>query len=232
MSDSVQPLRWQPTRLLCPWDSPDKNTGVGCHFLLRMKTLGTSFLLMRWPWGHSLIAACHHKEQAMTRSLEFSTSPNPYFSGEWKEAENVVNNWSCPFPGGSTWNAGDLGLIPGSGRSPGEGMAGNSLQYSCLEHHIARGPWRATVQVTKESWGHDLTTKQQQYTETAIKIPTAWELPSEWTSPPTRRVTPSPLNPWDRSSHTALPDFALYIFLSVSFIIFFNKVVNVFPCVL
>ena len=33
MSDSVQPHRQQPTRLLCPWDSPGKNTGVGCHFL-------------------------------------------------------------------------------------------------------------------------------------------------------------------------------------------------------
>ena len=35
MSDSVRPHRWQPTRLLCPWDSPGKNTGVGCHFLLQ-----------------------------------------------------------------------------------------------------------------------------------------------------------------------------------------------------
>ena len=34
-SDSVRPHRWQPTRLLCPWDSPGKNTGVGCHFLLQ-----------------------------------------------------------------------------------------------------------------------------------------------------------------------------------------------------
>ena len=34
MSDSVWPHRWQPTRLLHPWDSPGKNTGVGCHFLL------------------------------------------------------------------------------------------------------------------------------------------------------------------------------------------------------
>ena len=33
MSDSVQPRRWQPTRLPNPWDSPGKNTGVGCHFL-------------------------------------------------------------------------------------------------------------------------------------------------------------------------------------------------------
>ena len=35
MSDSVQPHRRQPTRLLHPWDSPSKSTGVGCHFLLQ-----------------------------------------------------------------------------------------------------------------------------------------------------------------------------------------------------
>ena len=35
MSNSVRPHRWQLTRLSCPWDSPGKNTGVGCHFLLQ-----------------------------------------------------------------------------------------------------------------------------------------------------------------------------------------------------
>jgi len=35
VSDSVRPQRWQLTRLPCPWDSPGKNTGVGCHFLLQ-----------------------------------------------------------------------------------------------------------------------------------------------------------------------------------------------------
>ena len=35
MSDSVRPHRWQPTRLLRPWDSPGKNTGVGCCFLFQ-----------------------------------------------------------------------------------------------------------------------------------------------------------------------------------------------------
>ena len=35
VSDSVQSHRWQPTRLHHPWDSPGKNTGVGCHFLLQ-----------------------------------------------------------------------------------------------------------------------------------------------------------------------------------------------------
>ena len=40
----------------------------------------------------------------------------------------------------STFNAGDLHLIPGSGRSPGEGN-GNPLQYSCLENPMDRGAW-------------------------------------------------------------------------------------------
>ena len=52
-------------------------------------------------------------------------------------------------PGGSdgkesACNAGDLGSVPGSGRSPGEGH-GNPLQYSCLENPMDRGAWRATV---------------------------------------------------------------------------------------
>ena len=44
----------------------------------------------------------------------------------------------------SACNAGDLGSIPGLGRSPGEGD-GNPLQYSCLENPMDRGTWGATV---------------------------------------------------------------------------------------
>ena len=47
-------------------------------------------------------------------------------------------------------NAEDAGLIPGSGRSPGEGN-GNPLQYSWLENPMDRGAWRATVHGHKES---------------------------------------------------------------------------------
>ena len=47
-------------------------------------------------------------------------------------------------------NARDLGLIPGSGRSPGE-ENGNPLQYSCLGNPMERGAWQVTVYgVTKE----------------------------------------------------------------------------------
>ena len=61
---------------------------------------------------------------------------------------------SGPLPGGlegkaSACNAGDLGSIPGSGRSSGEGH-GNPLQYSCLENPMDRGASQATVHgVTK-----------------------------------------------------------------------------------
>ena len=68
---------------------------------------------------------------------------------------DVALFWGCNnFPGGSdgkasAYNAGDLGLIPGSGRSPREGN-GNPLQYSCLENPMDRGAWEATVHgVTK-----------------------------------------------------------------------------------
>ena len=53
------------------------------------------------------------------------------------------------FPGGSDGkesanNAGDVGSVPGSGRSPGEGN-GNVLQYSCMKNPVDRGACQATV---------------------------------------------------------------------------------------
>ena len=54
----------------------------------------------------------------------------------------------------SACNARDLGSIPGSGRSPGEGN-GSPLQYSCLENPMDRGGWRATVHRVSRV-GHDL----------------------------------------------------------------------------
>ena len=50
----------------------------------------------------------------------------------------------------SVYNAGDLGSISGSGRSPGEGN-GNPLQYYCLENPMDRGAWWATVHWVAES---------------------------------------------------------------------------------
>ena len=47
-------------------------------------------------------------------------------------------------------NAGDMGSIPGSGRSPGEGN-GNPFQYSCLENPTDQGTWRATIHGSQKS---------------------------------------------------------------------------------
>ena len=56
----------------------------------------------------------------------------------------------------SACRAGDPGLSPGSGGSPGEGN-GNPLQYSCLENPMYRGAWKATV-LGVIRVGHDLAT--------------------------------------------------------------------------
>ena len=54
-------------------------------------------------------------------------------------------------PPANTGDAGDMGLIPGSGRSPAEGN-GNPLQYSCLGNLMDRKAWQAAVHgVTKET---------------------------------------------------------------------------------
>ena len=76
----------------------------------------------------------------------------------WAAVHRVRKNWTrlkglstCVFgfPSGSVVknppaNTGDLGSIPGSGRSPGE-RNGYPLQYSCLENSMDRGTWQATV---------------------------------------------------------------------------------------
>ena len=70
---------------------------------------------------------------------------------------NVQTTWSLQgLPGGSdgkesTCNAGDLGLIPRSVRSPGEGND-NPLRYPCLENPMDRGAWQAAVHGLATSW--------------------------------------------------------------------------------
>ena len=67
MSDSVRPHRRQPTRLPCPWDSPGKNTGVGCHCLLqcmKVKSEGEvtqSCPTLHDPMDYSLLGSSVHR---------------------------------------------------------------------------------------------------------------------------------------------------------------------------
>ena len=80
MSDSVWPRRRQPTRLRRPWDSPGKNTGVGCPFLLQcMKVkseseVAQSCLTLRKPVGCSLPVSSVH---GFSRQKDWSGVPLP-----------------------------------------------------------------------------------------------------------------------------------------------------------
>ena len=126
VSDPLQPHELQLARLLCPWYFPGKNTGVGCHFLLQgiFPTQGLNLCLLHLRnWQADSLPLLH-----------LGSTYTPYYI------------YKCP--GGldgkvsaySAYHVGDLGSIPGSGRSPEEGN-GNSLQYSCLENPMDGGTW-------------------------------------------------------------------------------------------
>ena len=116
-SDFLQPLGLEPARILCPWDSPGKNTGVGCHALLqRIFPMGSNLCLL-----HLL----HWQVDSLLYTLKRG------FPGQSDGKESACN-------------AGNLGSIPGSKRSPGEGN-GYPLQYSCLENSMNRRALQTTV---------------------------------------------------------------------------------------
>ena len=80
MSDSVQPHRQQPTRLPHPWDSPGKNTGVGCHFLLQcMKGKSESEVAQSCPTLATPWTAAHQAPPSMgfSRQEYWSGVPSP-----------------------------------------------------------------------------------------------------------------------------------------------------------
>ena len=94
MSDSVQPHRWQPTRLHHPWDSPGKNTGVGCHFLLQcMKVKSESEVVqscptLRDPMDCSPPGSSIHGIFQMSTQLEFSYQFGPANPERPSESKN------------------------------------------------------------------------------------------------------------------------------------------------
>ena len=83
--------------------------------------------------------------------------PQSRFSDEgFKNEVSVYEHGEGDLPGSSdgkasAYNVGDLGSVPGSERSPGEGN-GNLLEYCCLEISTDRGAWQATVHEVAKSW--------------------------------------------------------------------------------
>ena len=103
------------------------------------RKVGSRIVLERWqaPWSGStvLLVFMHLLEAKVT---------GPWNPHGVSQMELVVKN-----PPANARDAKDMGLIPGSGRYPGEGN-GNLLQYSCLENSMNRGAWWAAVPGTTE----------------------------------------------------------------------------------
>ena len=81
VSDSVRPHEWQPTRLPRPWDFPDKNTGVGCHFLLQcMKVKSESEVAQSCPTLSTPWTAAYQVPPSMgfSRQEYWSGVPLPF----------------------------------------------------------------------------------------------------------------------------------------------------------
>ena len=125
---------------------------VVCHF---PKTGQNQSFICQWLWFEN--------RHACVQGFGFQSSDSSASSDKTNAYKSVSPLGSLSFPSitsfsqgswtgflcslvskASACNTGDLGSIPGSGRSPGEGN-GNPLQYSCLENPLDRGAWRATV---------------------------------------------------------------------------------------
>ena len=95
MSDSARPHRQQPTRLPSPWDSPGKNTGVGCHFLLQcVKVRSESEVTQSCPTPSDLMecslpgSSVHGIFQARVLEWGAIVSQTRSHPAGW--------NWGCP----------------------------------------------------------------------------------------------------------------------------------------
>ena len=154
----------KPNRLLCPWNSPGKDTVVGCQFLLQgiFLTSGSN---------PRLLSLLHWQAD----SLPLAPPGKPVIS--WSPPYSPFSDSSVGKE--SACNAGDPGSIPGSGRSPGEGIL-YLLQYSWASFvvQLVKDPpamWQTWVQ----SMGWEDTLEKGTATHSSIL---AWRIP--WTIVP------------------------------------------------
>ena len=143
----MRPHRQQPTRFLHPWDSPGKNTGVGCHFLLQcMKVKSESEVAQSCPTLSKPVdcspsgSSVHGTFQAWVPewvAIAFSACIDD--SHKKGLAYILLVAQQIKQPSCSVGETADVGSILRSGRSPGGGN-GNSLQYSCLKNQ-SQTPW-------------------------------------------------------------------------------------------
>ena len=126
--------KWQPSPVFLPWEFHGQRSLAGYN-----------------PWGPKesdtteRLTGTHWNEYWVYVSLQ-----NWYIVSCMWDSVCVCGGTSGKEPACQCRGHRDGGLIPGSGRSPGEGN-GNPLQCSCLENPMDRGAWRATVHGVTES---------------------------------------------------------------------------------
>ena len=124
MSDSVRPHRRRPTRLPHPWDSPGKNTGVGCHFLLQcMKVkseneVAQSCLTLRDPMDCSLPGPSVHGI-FQTRVLEWGAIAFSIEAERWEQRRRRYSREAGDSQGKSSpgWGHPQCPFVPRATRS-------------------------------------------------------------------------------------------------------------------
>ena len=181
MSDSARPHRWQPTRLPHPWDSPGKNTGVGCHFLLQcMKGKSESEVVQLCPTLRDSMdcslpgSSIHGIFQArvlewgaiaysMRKVYSYKFSERVFIFFFWiylKYTSYLVIFFDCRlgFPSPFHWHysylrvfALHVGLDSNFSLSCIGEGNGNPLQCSCLENPRDEGAWWAAIHWVAQS---------------------------------------------------------------------------------
>ena len=144
----MRPQRQQPTSLPRPWDSPGKNTGVGCHFLLQyMKVKSESEVVQSCPilcnpMDCSLPGSSIHGifQARVQEWVDIAFSGRNVYLGVFPVFDCVAWFWilCCEL-------LGNIKYIYVEDN-------GTPLQYSCLENPMDRGTWCTTVHGVAKSW--------------------------------------------------------------------------------
>ena len=111
MSNSLRPHGLYPTRFLCPWDSPSKNTGVDCHFLLHgifpAQRLNLHLLCLLY-WQADSLPLSHHGYCCYKKKKKKLPTPrlhpilvwrpeNPRSSHCWKQWPQIISDWGSSY---------------------------------------------------------------------------------------------------------------------------------------
>ena len=162
MSDALQPHGLQNTRLPCPSQTPRACSNScpssgWCHPTISSSVVPFSSCLQSFYQfisflrnSHTFLFLCMLFDFLKNENRKFYYCSMYLGLPWWLEGKE------------SACNAGELGSIPGLGRSLGEGN-GYPLQYSCLENSTVRGAWQATDQGVAKSWIHWATFIHSQY---------------------------------------------------------------------